>query len=307
LTKNVTNLAASVRQRLANRSRERKEDFGLLLTKYALERLLFRIGQSEYRKIFVLKGALLFELWTEEAHRPTRDADFLSNGDSDPSRFESIFKEICALPVDEDGLQFDPASVKAQRIKEDADYEGVRVTFLGYLERARIPMQIDIGFGDTITPPPVETSFPTILNGPAPSLFTYPKETVVAEKFEAMVKLGIANSRMKDFHDIRALSELFSFDGPVLADAIVRTFERRKTALPTISAPPRAYTSEYFEDESRQRQWGAFNIKNRLYIESVPFRRVVGDIERFLMPLVIGVTKMEHWNRSWPAGGPWQD
>ena len=307
MTKNVTNIAASIRQRLANRARERKEDFGLLLTKYALERLLFRIGQSEYRKIFVLKGALLFELWTEEAHRPTRDADFLSNGDSDPSRFESIFKEICALPVDEDGLQFDPASVKAQRIKEDADYEGVRVTFLGYLERARIPMQIDIGFGDTITPPPVETSFPTILNGPAPSLFTYPKETVVAEKFEAMVKLGIANSRMKDFHDIRALSELFSFDGPVLADAIVRTFERRKTALPTISAPPRAFTSEFFEDESRQRQWGAFNIKNRLYIESVPFRRVVGDIERFLMPLVIGVTKMEHWNRSWPAGGPWQD
>jgi hypothetical protein len=306
LTKNVTNIAASVRQRLANRARERREDVGLILTKYALERLLFRIGQSEYRKIFVLKGALLFELWAEEAHRPTRDADFLSVGDSEPSRFEFIFKDICALPADEDGLQFDSASVKAQRIKEDADYEGVRVTFLGYLERARIPMQIDIGFGDTITPPPIETSFPTILNGPAPSLLTYPKETVVAEKFEAMVKLGIANSGMKDFHDVRALSELFPFDGPVLAEAIVRTFERRKTAMPTIAAPPRAFTSEFFEDESKQRQWGAFNAKNRLYIESVPFKRVVGDIERFLMPLVIGVTKKEHWNRSWPAGGPWQ-
>jgi hypothetical protein len=255
LTRNFTNLAASIRQRLANRARERKEDFGLLLTKYALERLLFRIGQSEYRKIFVLKGALLFELWTEQVHRPTRDADFLSIGDSEPSRFESIFKEICALPVDEDGLQFDPVSVRAQRIKEDADYEGVRVTFLGYLERARIPMQIDIGFEDTITPPPVETSFPTILNGPAPLLLTYPKETVVAEKFEAMVKLGIANSRMKDFHDIRVLSELFPFDGPVLAKAIVRTFEHRKTAMPTIAAPPRAFTSEFFEDESKQRQW----------------------------------------------------
>jgi hypothetical protein len=138
LTKNVTNLAASVRQRLANLARQRNEDFGLLLTKYALERLLVRICQSEYQKIFVLKGALLFELWTEQAHRPTRDADFLSNGDNDPSRFESIFKEICALTVDEDGLQFDPASVKAQRIKEDADYEGVRVTFLSYLGRARI-------------------------------------------------------------------------------------------------------------------------------------------------------------------------
>ena len=254
MTKNVTNLAASVRQRLANLARQRNEDFGLLLTKYALERLLFRISQSEYQKIFVLKGALLFELWTEQAHRPTRDADFLSNGDNDPSRFETIFKEICALTVDEDGLQFDQASVKAQRIKEDADYEGVRVTFLSYLERARIPMQIDIGFGDTITPAPVETSFPTILNGPAPLLLAYPKETVVAEKFEAMVKLGMANSRMKDFHDLRTLSELFPFDGELLAEAIVRTFERRKTPLPTIEAPPRAFTSEFFEDESKQRQ-----------------------------------------------------
>jgi len=241
------NLAASVRQRLANLARQRNEDFGLLLTKYALERLLFRISQSEYQKIFVLKGALLFELWTEQAHRPTRDADFLSNGDNDPSRFETIFKEICALTVDEDGLQFDPASVKAQRIKEDADYEGVRVTFLSYLERARIPMQIDIGFGDTITPPPVEISFPTILNGPAPLLLTYPKETVVAEKFEAMVKLGMANSRMKDLYDLRLLSQLFPFGGEVLAEAIVRTFERRKTAIPTNAAPPRAITAEFYE------------------------------------------------------------
>jgi hypothetical protein len=307
LTRNVTNLAASIRQRLANRARERKEDFGLLLMKYALERLLFRIGQSEYRKIFVLKGALLFELWTEQVHRPTRDADFLSYGDSEPSRFASIFREICALPVDEDGLQFDAASVKAQSIKEDADYEGVRVTCLGYLERARIPIQIDIGFGDTVTPPPVETSFPTILNGPAPMLLTYPKETVVAEKFEAMVKLGIANSRMKDFHDIRALSKLFPFDGALLGEAIVRTFERRRTAMPTIAAPPRAFTSEFFEDESKQRQWDAFNTKNRLYVEVVPFKRVVGDIERFLMPLVLGVANKEIWNRSWSAGGPWQD
>ena len=147
------NLAASFRQRLANLARQRNENFGLLLTKYAIGRLLFRISQSEFQKIFVLKGALLLELWKEQAHRSTRDADFLSNGDNDPSRFATIFKEICALTVDEDGLPFDQASVKAQRIKEDADYEGVRVAFPSYLERARIPIQIDIGFGDTITPP----------------------------------------------------------------------------------------------------------------------------------------------------------
>jgi 6-phosphofructokinase len=223
LTKNVTNLAASVRQHLANFARQRNEDFGLLLTKYALERLLFRISQSECQKIFVLKGALLFELWTEQAHRPTRDADFLFDGDNDPSRFETIFKEICALTIDEDGLQFDPASVKAQRIKEDADYEGVRVTILSYLQRARIPMQIDIGFGDTITPPPVETSFPTILNGPAPLLLTYPKETVVAEKFEAMVKLGMANSRMKEFRGLKK-----NHDHLCTAFALVNLYMHRK-------------------------------------------------------------------------------
>jgi len=168
-------------------------------------------------------------------------------------------------------------------------------------------MQIDIGFGDTITPPPVETPFPTILNGPAPLLLTYPKETVVAEKFEAMIKLGMANSRMKDFHDLRALSELFPFDGQLLAEALVRTFERRKTALPTIAESPRAFTAEFYEDESKQRQWAAFNTKNRLYIEAVPLKRVVTDIERFLMPLLTRLITEGQRKRSWPAGGPWQD
>ncbi len=277
----------------------------MLLTKYALERLLFRISQSEHKTAFILKGALLFELWTEQTHRPTRDADFLSIGSSDPHRFEAVFKEICILLVVDDGLAFDPSSVTARRIKEGADYEGVRVSFLGYLEKARIPMQLDIGFGDAVTPPAVETAFPTILDGPAAVLLTYPRETVVAEKFEAMVKLGIANTRMKDFHDLYSLSRLFSFEGQVLSEAIVRTFERRKTRLP--SALPTAFTAEFFEDESKQRQWTAFNGKNKLYIESVPLKTVVGSIERFIMPLVRGVALGGHWSHSWQAGGPWQD
>jgi hypothetical protein len=138
-------------------------------------------------------------------------------------------------------------------------------------------------------------------------LLAYPKETVIAEKFEAMVKLGMANSRMKDFHDLRALSQLFQFDGQLLAEAIVRTFERRKTAIPTIAAPPRAFTAEFYEDESKQRQWSAFNTKNRLYIEAVPLKRIVGDIERFLMPLLAGLATEGYRKMSWPAGGPWQD
>jgi hypothetical protein len=305
LSKPVTNVAASVRQRLLNLARERKEDFGLLLTKYALERLLFRISQSKHKTAFILKGALLFELWTEETHRPTRDADFLSIGSSDPRRFEAIFKEMCVLPVVDDGLIFDPSRVTARQIKEGADYEGIRVSFLGYLEKARIPMQLDIGFGDAVTPPAVETAFPTILDGPAAVLLTYPRETVVAEKFEAMVKLGIANTRMKDFHDLRALSQLFAFEGQLLSEAIKRTFERRKTSLP--SEPPIAFTAEFFEDKSKQLQWTAFNGKNKLYIEAVPLKTVVGDIQQFLMPLVVGVTTEGHWSRLWQAGGPWQD
>jgi hypothetical protein len=186
MSKPVTNVAASVRQRLLNLARYRQEDFGLLLTKYALERLLFRLSQSEHKMTFILKGALLFELWTEQTHRPTRDADFLSIGSSAPRRFEELFKEICTLSVVvDDGLTFDASSVTARQIKEGADYEGVRVSFLGYLEKARIPMQLDIGFGDAVTPPAVEAAFPMLLDGPAAVLLTYPRETVVAEKFEA--------------------------------------------------------------------------------------------------------------------------
>jgi hypothetical protein len=155
--RNPTNIPASVRQKLLNLARERNEDFGLLLTKYGLERIIFRLSTSQHRDVFILKGALLFELWTHERYRPTRDADFLASGDNSPERFAGIFREICSVEIAEDGLRFDRTSVKAERIKEDADYEGVRVTFTGTLDKAQIPIQIDIGFGDTVTPAPVRT------------------------------------------------------------------------------------------------------------------------------------------------------
>ena len=160
------NIAASVKQRLLNRARERKEDFNLLLSKYGLERILYRIGHSKYKDSFVLKGALLFELWTEQQYRPTRDADFLSNGDNNPERYQQIFEEMCDMKVEDDGVRFDRNTVRVEKIKEDQDYEGLRVTFTGFLEAARLPVQIDIGFGDAVTPNPVETSFPTLLPNP---------------------------------------------------------------------------------------------------------------------------------------------
>lgn len=186
----VKNISASVREKLRNIARQRNADFGLILVKYGLERIIFRLSRSAYREIFVLKGALLFELWTGQQYRPTRDADFLARGDNSPERFARIFRELCAMEAGPDGLRFDPDSVSAERIAEAADYEGVRVTFTAYLERAKIPIQIDIGFGDAVTPPPVESIYPALLESPAPRLLIYPRETVVAEKLERWSSWG---------------------------------------------------------------------------------------------------------------------
>ena len=300
-----TNTAASVKQRLLNRARAKKEDFNLLLIKYALERVLYRIGQSQHRDVFILKGALLFELWTDQSHRPTRDADFLSQGENTLERFQKIFEEICELEVADDGLRFDTASVKAGRIKEDQDYEGIRVTFLGYLEKASLPVQIDIGFGDAITPDPVWTSYPTLLENPSPILLAYPRETVVAEKFEAMVKLGIANTRMKDFHDLNALASLFPFSSPSLSEAIRRTFDRRKTPLPQETLPT-ALTAEFYKDATKQKQWEAFVSKNKLYIAPITLQEVTDSIQAFVIPVLPSSASENAPDLKWESGGPWQ-
>jgi hypothetical protein len=288
LSKSITNMAASVRQRLLNLARERKEDFGLLLTKYGLERILYRIAKSKNRDMFVLKGALLFELWTEQRYRPTRDADFLARGQNETERFVKIFREICESTVEEDGLIFDPKTVTAERISEDANYEGIRVKFAGYLENARLPIQIDLGFGDAITPAPIETEIPSLLNLPTSKLLTYPRESVIAEKFEAMISLGITNSRMKDFHDILTLSHEFSFEGVILSEAIKNTFTVRLTQLP--SEIPLVFTAEFFNDPDKKRQWTAFCRKNHGYISEVSLQSVCEEIAVFLMPLVRALT-----------------
>jgi hypothetical protein len=260
------NLAASVRQRLLNLTRERNEDFGLVLTKYGLERILFRLSQSQHRDVFILKGALLFELWTEQGYRPTRDADFLATGEKSLERFSQVFKGVSVEEVEDDGMRFDAESVKVERIKEDADYEGVRVTLMGYLDNARISIQIDIGFGDVVTPGPVEMEYPGLLDLPRARLLAYPKETVVAEKFEALVKLGMANSRMKDFHDLYTLASQFEFEGKVLAEAIRRTFDRRGTEFPA-NGVAFAFTEKFHNDENKIKQWKAFCKKNKRYVQ----------------------------------------
>lgn len=228
----TADLAASVRQRLLNQSQKLGEVFDLTLTRYAIERFLYRLTCSAYADQFVLKGAILFAVWTGQMYRPTRDIDLLGFGDSSAETLIHLFKEICAVEVDPDGLMFDGRSVQVEEIREAQEYPGQRVRLQAHLGQARISLQVDIGFGDVITPAAPEVEYPSLLDFPAPRLRVYPKETVIAEKFQAMVVLGFINSRMKDFYDVWLMSKEFSFAGRLLARAIQATFERRQTDLP---------------------------------------------------------------------------
>lgn len=297
------NLAASVRQRLFNLAQERREDFGLVLTKYGLERFLYRLAQSQYRDQFILKGALLFELWTHRPYRPTRDLDLEGQGDNSLTRIKRLFSEIMTQTVDDDGLVFDPKSLRVARIKEEQEYEGLRVNLVARLERARIHMQIDVGFGDVIVPPPKEIQYPAMLNFPSPRLRAYPRETVVAEKLEALVKLGMANTRMKDFYDLWKLSQDFDFDGALLIDAIKATFKRRRTGLP--SSIPLALTDEFSRDPQKAKQWEAFIKKSALDQDRASLHAVAVDLAKFLTAPLEAAYLSQDFALVWTKGGPW--
>ncbi len=299
------NLAASVRQRLTNLAHRQHEDFQLVLTRYALERLLYRLSQSAHRDVFVLKGAMLFQLWADQPHRPTRDLDLLGRGDDSIARFEKIFQEICDLPVEDDGLVFLARSVQGERIKEDQEYEGLRLRMSCRLENARIPIQIDVGFGDVVVPAADEVTYPVLLDFPAPVLPAYSRESVVAEKFHAMVTLGIANSRMKDFYDLWILARQFDFQGPLLCEAICATFQRRRTAVP--SAAPLALSPDFSRDPRKLLQWRAFLGKGKLDTESTGLNEVVDTLRRFLLPVIVAITAKQPLDMSWPATGPWRE
>ena len=295
------NVAASVRAKLLNHARESRQDFNFVLTRYALERLLFRISISKHAHQFILKGALLFDLWFGVPHRPTRDADFLGFGPSDLPHIEGIFREICAI-VAQDGMAFQPDTVHATEIRKDANYAGVRVTLLGILDNARCPIQVDIGFGDAVTPTPESVEYPVILPGfDAPRLLVYPHYTVVAEKAEALTSLGIANSRMKDYFDLWVLAQHAEFDGDILRQAIRETFDRRRTTLPDQS--PLGLTSAFAQDPQKQAQWQAFLRKNRL--DALLLDKVVSELAGFLMPVVQAASTGRAFPFRWAARGPW--
>lgn len=297
-----TNLPASVRQRLLNRSRERGEDFNYLLTRYANERLLYRIASSRYRDQFVLKGAALFEVWSDDSYRATRDIDLLGFGDATTDRLEQIFRELCAVEVEPDGLTMLAGSVRAEEIAGLEAYGGVRMRLIADLDGARISLQVDVGFGDVITPDATEADFPTLLDFPAPRLRAYPRETVVAEKFEAMVRFGLANTRLKDFYDLWTLARIFPFGGALLSRALAATFTQRGTPLP--AETPTALGPEFVDDPAKQRQWTAFLRRTGLD-ETIALADVADLLRSFLLPPASAAGSGETFSRTWPPGGDW--
>lgn len=265
------NRAASIRARLKNRSDAAKQDFNLTLTHYGLERLLYRLSVSQHAPNFLLKGALLFMLWYDVPQRPTRDADLLGFGPDDIESVAVAFRDVCTIEVD-DGIVFDAESVRATEIRKEAGYGGVRVEFRATLDGARIWLQVDIGFGDVVTPAPEAITYPVLLDDlPAPSLNAYPKYTVVAEKFQALCALGMANSRMKDYFDLWVLLREGDLDDAELVRAIEATFARRRTAMP--EGVPAGLSAAFSADAGKLAQWRAFVNKNKL--DAVPLAAVV--------------------------------
>lgn len=278
----LKNVGASVRARLLQRSRDQRTDFQILLTRYALERLLYRLSRSEHRNRFILKGAMLFVTWVEAPFRPTRDLDLLGYGDNSPEAIGDTFRAILTQPVDDDGVAFDIAGLEAAPIREDLEYGGVRVRTQATIAGARIPIQVDVGFGDAITPGPIEIDYPALLDAPAPHLRAYPIETVVAEKFHALAARGITNSRLKDYYDLWLIADTFELDRAPLAAAVRQTFERRETALP--QEKPTGLSEAYVDTWGDQ--WRTFLNRERMAAAPEQLATVVADLERFVLPLI---------------------
>jgi len=296
-------IGVSVRTRLLALARENGEDFQLVLTRYANERLLFRLASSRHAHQFVLKGASLFTLWTGAPHRATRDLDLLGSGELAEGRIREVFQEVLTHKVPDDGVRFDLDTMAVGPIREDQSYGGLRVEVVAHITTARVRLRIDVGFGDAITPEDTVVDFPSLLDFPAPRLRAYPRETVVAEKLEAMVHLGMANSRMKDFYDLLVLARMFDFDGDLLARAIRATFERRQTPLP--STLPVALTAAFADDPTKKTQWSGFVRKAGLQ-DAGSLAEAVVAVASFAEKPLLAAAQGTSPSATWHAPGPWK-
>jgi predicted nucleotidyltransferase component of viral defense system len=294
-------LGASVRQRLLNQSRAQGRPFQELLQYFAMERFLYRLAKSPFADRFVLKGALLLTAWRAPLSRPTMDIDLAGRTSNELEHVRSLIGEVCGCASEPDGIEFDAASMEVSRIKEHADYEGVRVRFNATLARARIPMQIDIGFGDVIVPQPTEVEYPALLEFPPPILMAYRKETVVAEKLEALTALGLLNSRIKDYYDIALLARLYPFDGNLLAEAIRSTFRHRGTVIEEF---PVGLTAAFSSDPAKAVQWRAFVRRSRFDSES-GLDELVAQVRNFASAPLSATARNGSFRSQWKPGGPW--
>jgi len=297
-------LSVSVRQKLFSYSQKVNVDFQVVLAQFGFERLLYRLCKSEHAGQYTVKGALMFLVWTGEQYRPTRDLDLTASRKHSGNELKTIFQGICSLQVEDDGLVFLSTSVRVAPIREDTEYGGLRVTMEASLGQARIPLQVDIGFGDAITPRARIHEFPALLDFPAPQLPMYPKETTIAEKYETMVRRGIINSRMKDYYDVWALAKQFDFNGEVLKNAIRATFLRRKTLLPDVV--PTGLSDEFSEDRTKQNQWKAFVRRTRLKLPCEDFNIIVDGLSAFLVPPSLAACQSKIFDKTWHNGGPWR-
>lgn len=295
--------AASVRARLTDKARESGRPFSELLQYYAMERFLYRLSQLPESDRLLLKGALMLQVWDAPDSRPTRDIDLLAYLNNEVQAVEALARAACEIEVIDDGMVFDSATISGQRIKEDADYEGVRVRLTGRLSNARVPIQLDVGFGDVVYPAAEEADYPVLLDAPAPSLRVYPRETLIAEKYEAMVRLGEVNSRVKDFFDIWLLARQFDFSGDALATAITKTFANRKTEPP--ASTPVALTEAFSSADRSQGLWAAFLRRSDIAIAPTKFSDVVAELRVFLLPPSVAAASGEQLGYDWGAAGSW--
>lgn len=301
----TTGLAQSVQTRLVRHARSAGMDPNLVFARYAIERFLYRLSRSAHGERFVLKGALLMLVWLGETIRPTRDADLLGFGDLSEESLAEIFTGICAVEVEPDGMHYLPSSVRVTPIRPEDAYGGMRVTLQSRLGAARLRVQVDVGIGDAVTPEPVWLDYPGLLDFPGIRMRAYRPETAISEKFHAMVVLGAANSRMRDFFDICALSERVRFDGDLLTAAVRATFERRRTAIP--DGLPLALTPEFAAMPAKQAQWRGFLNKNRLASAPLDLGQTIERIAGFLAPVIAAARRGSPLGRDWPAGGPWKN
>lgn len=301
--KNTQDVSASVHQRLLNKARESGHPFDELFQYFSMERFIYRLSKTPHVQKFVLKGALMFTAWNIQATRTTKDIDFLGKLENSVEAMTSIMRDTCNQTVEPDGMSFDHDSVTCNQIIEDAVYEGIRVFIRGNLGKSRVVLQLDVGFGDVVFPSEFDVKYPTILDFPAPTLKGYTKESMIAEKFQAMIKLGELNSRMKDFYDIWLLSKQFDFNGHVLAEAITKTFKIRRTAIP---AQPSVFKKSFSEDQTRETQWRAFLRKTVLASTPPSFYEAMTEIKSFLVPLSSAIAGQKSFQKKWKAPGPWK-